>query len=89
MSEKGGREMEMIIFPSARRVGLIRKTARDALGLNREAGDNIIRARIDQQRATFLRRGFPAAVVEREMRTLESAIRARMWRAVMTSGGAA
>jgi hypothetical protein len=80
---------ELILFPSSKRVGLIRKTARDALGLNREAGDNIIRARIDQQRAAFLRRGFSEAVVQREMRALESAIRARMWRHVMVGGGAA
>jgi hypothetical protein len=81
--------MELIMFPSAARVGLIRKTAKDALGLNREAGDNIIRARIDQQRSAFLRRGFAIEVVNREMRALESAIRARMWHAVMSGGGAA
>lgn len=80
---------EMIMFPSSARVGLIRKTAKDALGVDHGAGDNIIRAKLDQQRAAFLRRGFAAEVVEREMRVLESAIRARMWRAVMSGGGAA
>jgi hypothetical protein len=80
---------EMIMFPSSARIGLIRKTAKDALGVEHQAGDNIIRARIDQQRSAFLRRGFAADVVEREMRALESAIRARMWHSVMSGGGAA
>ena len=87
--KREGVHLEIIMFPSIRRVGLIRKTAKDALGLSHEAGDNIIKARVDQQRAAFLRRGFPDAVVQREMRALESAIRARMQRPVMTGEGAA
>jgi hypothetical protein len=80
---------QLIMFPSARRVGFIRKHARDAAGLDREAGDNTIRARLNQQRAAFLKRGIPEATVEREMKTLESAIRAAMWHHVMAGRGAA
>jgi hypothetical protein len=82
-------EAELIPFPSSRRIGFIRKAANDALGVDHDAGDNIIRARIDQQRAAFMRRGFPAAVVEREMRALAAAIHARIWRSVIAGGSVA
>lgn len=80
---------EMIPFPLARRVGLIRTQASFALSMKAESGERQIVRIIEQQRENLVRKGCDPAAVDVECRQLESAIRTAMWGRVFGQGGAA
>jgi len=80
---------EMIPFPLAARRRFIDRQAAVALGMKAESGERHILRTVEQQRAILLRKGVKPATVNRECVSLEAAIRAALWRAVLTPGGAA
>lgn len=80
---------EMIPFPLARRVGLIRTQAGYALSMKPASGERQVRRIVEQQRESLLAKGCPPAVVDTECRQLEGAIRAAMWGRTFDQGGAA
>ena len=81
-------ECEVVPFPAARRVGFIRKQARLMAHYNPDAAERTLTAQLNAQRAAMLRRGIPPEVVERELRSLELAVRTKLW-SIVTQGGSA
>ncbi|MFC5371412.1 DUF6074 family protein [Brevundimonas faecalis] len=79
---------EMIPFPLAARRRFIDRQAAVAHGMKPESGERHITRMIDQQREILLRKGVRPDTVNRECVSMEAAIRAALWRAVMTPGGA-
>lgn len=80
---------EVIPFPLARRVGLIRKQASFALSMKADSGERQIRRTIEQQRESLIGKGCSPEVVNLHCAQLEGAIRAAMWGQVFGHGGAA
>jgi hypothetical protein len=76
----------MIAFPQSRRVHLVEKTAVCvARAKSQERGEKLLAAAVRKQRAAMTRKGIPAHEVERQCRALENAIRARLFRLILTS----
>jgi len=82
-------ECQLIPSPAVRRVGLIRKLARLMAGYSAEGGERALYARLNIQYNAMVSRGMAPDVVERELRSLESAIRTELWGIVMRGGDAA
>ncbi len=80
---------EIIPFPAARRVGVIRRTARLMASYRPDAAERTLRAQLDAIRAAMLRKGIASDKATRETRALELAIRAELWAVVMRGGDAA
>jgi hypothetical protein len=80
---------EIVPFPTARRVGLITNMARLLATYSTDAAERTLRTRLDATREAMLRRGLAPEVVAREVRSLEAAIRARLWVVVMQGGDVA
>jgi hypothetical protein len=80
---------EIVPFPAARRIGLIRNVAWMMACYRPDAAERTLAARLDATRSAMLRRGLSADVAEREIRALEGAIRARLWAIIMQGGDAA
>jgi hypothetical protein len=78
---------KVVPFPAARRVGFVRRMAELLASYHPDAAERTLSARLHATRSAMLRRGLPSEVVEREIRSLELAIRARMWVIVMQGGG--
>ena len=74
---------EIVPFPAARRVGFVRKMVRLMVSYRPEGAERALQLRLEATRDAMLRRGLPADVVEREIRSLESAIRTKLWVIVM------
>jgi hypothetical protein len=55
---------------------------------NPDAAERTLTAQLNAQRAAMLRRNIPPEVVERELRSLELAVRTELW-SIVTQGGAA
>jgi hypothetical protein len=76
---------DVIAFPQARRVHLIEKTAaRVAQAKSQEQGERLLAAAVQKQRGAMTRKRIAAGRVERECRALENAIRAHLWRLILT-----
>jgi hypothetical protein len=80
---------EIIPFPATRRVGFIRNVARVLATYSADAAETALNARLGTQRDAMLRRGVAPEVAAREVRSLELAIRTRLWVIVMQGGDAA
>jgi hypothetical protein len=75
----------MIAFPQSRRVHLVAKTAaRVARAKSQQRGEKLLAAAVRKQRAAMTRKRIPAHKVERECRALENAVRARLFRLILT-----
>jgi hypothetical protein len=82
---------QVLPFPLARRVDLVRKHADLSFGMRAELVDAHIRRQVDVQRQALLRKGVDPDRVERECKELAAAIHAEIWSIVFTGrgGGAA
>jgi Family of unknown function (DUF6074) len=72
----------MFAFPLARRRAFVTKHATRLAQLSRAHGNAHLRAQLKLQAETLRRKGVAEAAIAREIRSLESAIRAELWRAV-------
>ncbi|KRR11287.1 hypothetical protein CQ12_05525 [Bradyrhizobium jicamae] len=77
----------IVPFPLDRRRTFIERQANRAAELNPDAGERHILYQLEVQRAALRRKGVDDALIERELRCMESAIRASLQRLLM--GGAA
>jgi hypothetical protein len=80
---------EIVPFPAVRRVGLIRNMARVLATYSADGAERTLRARLDAARAAMLRKGIRPEVTECEVRSLELAIRTKLWTIVMQGDGVA
>ncbi|WP_051373174.1 MULTISPECIES: DUF6074 family protein [unclassified Afipia] len=79
----------VIPFPVFRRQAFIDRQAQRAAQLNSDAGERYIAHQIEVQAAAMRRKGIGEDLITRESKCLEGAIRASLWRLVITPGGAA
>jgi hypothetical protein len=75
----------MIAFPQSRRVHLVEKTAVCvARAKSQERGEKLLAAAVRKQRAAMTRKSIQAHKVERECCAFENAVRARLFRLILT-----
>lgn len=77
---------EIVPFPIVKRVDFIARQAAYAASLRRESGEAHIQRQLDTQRQVMHRRGVAPTRIEREVKALESAIRAALWRQIFAGG---
>jgi Family of unknown function (DUF6074) len=77
------RGCRLIPFPQIKRRRFIMKTVARLVSVPAKTAEKLFAAALRQQTRAMTRKGIPAAVVERETRSLESAIRAELWRQVL------
>jgi hypothetical protein len=78
---------KVVPFPQVRRGRFVARHAIRLAGLPHKTAEKLLAAAIRQQAGSMARKGIPAAVVERESRSLESAIRCELWRRVILRPG--
>lgn len=76
-------------FPRARHRPFVLKHAGNVSCMGQAAGDRYLAQQLDVQRKTMAKRGVEPDLIEAEIRALECAIRAELWRLILTPGGAA
>jgi hypothetical protein len=74
---------EIVPFPAVCRVGFIRNMARVMATYRADAAEHTLQARLYATRAAMLRKGIRPDVAGREVRSLELAIRTKLWTIVM------
>ena len=80
---------EIVPFPAVRRVGFIRNMAQVLATYSADGAERTLQARLDATRNAMLRKGIRADVAGREVRSLELAIRTKLWTIVMQGDGVA
>jgi hypothetical protein len=74
---------KLIPFPQIRRRRFVTRNAIRLAGLPHKTAEKLLAATLKRQAEAMTRKGIPAAVVERESRSLERAIRAELRRQVI------
>jgi hypothetical protein len=80
---------EIVPFPVVRRQAFIQRQAARAAELNQHAGERHIQQQVKVQVDAMRRKGIPEDLIALEVRCMESAIRAALWKAVMSTPGGA
>ena len=75
---------EVLPFPVVRRRDYVRRQAARMAELSDAAAENHLRAQLSLQAKTMAKKGISSAIIERELRSLEVAIRVLLWRLVLT-----
>src|SRR5712671_6035158 len=78
---------KIVPFPQIRRRRFVTRNAIRLAGLPQKTAEKLLRATLKQQTEVMARKGIPAAVIERESRNLESAIRGELWRQILLRPG--
>lgn len=79
--------MALIVpFPLARRRRYIQRQAEVIAGMKSEPGDRYLQRQLEQQSGVLERRGIARGPIEREIKSLERAIRNALWAAVLKPG---
>jgi hypothetical protein len=87
-SESGGDARGSVDpFPLARRRSLVLKLARHMAAKPPAAAETYLQQQLGRQIDALHRKGIADQVVEREVRAMESAVRAELWRLVLTPPG--
>lgn len=79
----------VVPFPVVRRRAFIGKTAARIAGASPRAAEKLMVAALKRQRDVLARKGVAPELVEAEVRALEVAIRAAMWRVLLSPPGGA
>jgi hypothetical protein len=73
---------KIVPFPQIKRRRFVMRNAIRLAGLPHKTAEKLLVATL-RRAEVMARKGIPAAVIERESRNLESAIRAELWRQVL------
>jgi hypothetical protein len=76
----------ILAFPLACRRRYVRRQAEVIANLKPIAGENYLSRQLTTQWDALERRGVACVQIEREIKALEQAIRAELWRAILTPG---
>lgn len=79
----------VVPFPLSRRRPLVAKCARRMTELSADAAEHHLQRLLQQQADTLSRKGVHTDLVVMQVRGLEAAVRAELWRAILAPGGAA
>lgn len=74
---------QMLQFPLARRASFVRKHANMISKMSPLLGEEHLRRQLKIQADTMARRCIPSDRIAKELRALENAIRAELWRRVL------
>jgi hypothetical protein len=77
---------QVLPFPIYRRRSFIERQAQCAAALNPDACERHISRQMQVQRDVMLRKGVDPVRADRELKSMEAAIRAALWRTVLTPG---
>jgi hypothetical protein len=80
---------KLIPFPQHRRLRFIMKTVMRLLGAPAKTAEKLLAATLEQQVRVMARKGVPPDLIELERHMLECAIRAELWRQVLSPDDAA
>lgn len=78
----------VIPFPLDRRAGYIRRQGNRLATMSSKAADGVLDHQLQIQRDALMRKGIDANEAEAQARALESAIRAEVWKLVMSGRSA-
>jgi Family of unknown function (DUF6074) len=78
---------KIVPFPAVRRRRFVTRNAIRLAGLPHKTAEKLLAATLRQQAEVMARRGIAAAVIDAEIRSLENAIRAELWRQVLLRPG--
>jgi Family of unknown function (DUF6074) len=78
---------KIVPFPQIRRRRFVTRNAIRLAGLPHKTAEKLLAATLRQQAEVMARKGIAAAVIERESRSLENAIRAELWRQIIFRPG--
>lgn len=78
---------EVLPFPLAARVDFVERHARLIAGMSAEVGEAHLQRQLKVQADTLARKGVAPELIESELKALESAIRAALWRNVFAPSG--
>ena len=82
--------MGMIVpFPRSRHRSFVQKHAANIARMGSAAGERYLAQQLEFQREVMRKRGIEPKLAEPQLKALEAAIRAALWRVVLTPGGAA
>lgn len=82
--------MVVVPFPRTRHRPFVQRHARRMAEYPPSTAEKHLAAQLNIQRDTMLKRGIATAIIDRELRALETAIRTELWHLVLrTPGGAA
>jgi hypothetical protein len=76
-------------FPRVRDRAFVRRHAALMASYSANAAEKHLSTQLDLQRRTMVRRGIDPSSIHEQVKALEAAIRAELWRTVLTPGGAA
>lgn len=79
----------VVPFPFVRRISYIERHASHAAGMRADASERYLQRQYDYQAAAMFKRGVPLIVIDRELRSLDRAIRAAMWAVIFSAPGGA
>jgi hypothetical protein len=85
---KARRTASLIPFPASRQRAFIVKHALLIAQLSPAQSQAYLRRVLQLQEQTMRRRGISEGMIARELRRLEAAFRAELWRQILTPGGA-
>jgi hypothetical protein len=74
---------KVVPFPQIRRRRFVIRNAVRLAALPYKTAEKLLAAKLRRQAEVMARKGIPAAMIESESRSLESAIRAELWRQVV------
>lgn len=83
----GARSAKILVFPLRNRIGFVERQARQIAGMSADAGERHLTHQLRVQREALERRGIDPELICAEITSLEAAIKAALWKAVLAPGG--
>ena len=77
----------IVPFPAIQRRRFVTRNAIRLAGLPHKTAEKLLASTLKRQAEAMARKGIPAAIIERESRSLENAIRAELWRQILLRQG--
>jgi hypothetical protein len=78
---------KIVPFPQVKRWRFVTRNAIRLTRLPHKTVETLVASTLKRQAEAMARKGIPAAIIERENRSLENAIRAKLWRQILLRPG--
>jgi ribosomal protein L32 len=77
---------QLLAFPARRRVHMIERLAAAMVERDKAKGENLLRSRLDRHCQTLARKGVAIDLIAADVVQMEGAVRAELWRIILTEG---